>query len=95
MAIKFEDEAPKTTIKFEDDVSDQPLSDKKEPGLLEKGTEVGRQGLIGGIAGTVFPEIAETTGKVIRKGEALPGPVGRAARYVGTGLELARTAMRA
>lgn len=95
MAIKFEDEAPKTTIKFEDDVSDQPLSDKKEPGLLEKGTEVGRQGLIGGIAGTVFPEIAETTGKVIRKGEALPGPVGRAARYVGTGLELAGTAMKA
>jgi hypothetical protein len=95
MAIKFEDEAPKTTIKFEDNVSDQPLSDKKEPGLLEKGTEVGRQGLIGGIAGTVFPEIAETTGKVIRKGEALPGPVGRAARYVGTGLELAGTAMKA
>lgn len=95
MAIKFEDEPPKTTIKFEDDVSDQPLSDKKEPGLLEKGTEVGRQGLISGIAGTVFPEIAETTGKVIRKGEALPGPVGRAARYVGTGLELAGTAMKA
>lgn len=95
MAIKFEDEAPKTTIKFEDDVSDQPLSDKKEPGLLEKGTEVGRQGLIGGIAGTVFPEIAETTGKVIRKGEALPGPAGRAARYIGTGLELAGTAMKA
>jgi cell division septum initiation protein DivIVA len=95
MAIKFEDEAPKTTIKFEDDVSAQPLSDKKESGLLEKGTEVGRQGLIGGIAGTVFPEIAETTGKVIRKGEALPGPVGRAARYVGTGLELAGTAMKA
>lgn len=95
MAIKFEDEAPKTTIKFEDDVSAQPLSDKKESGLLEKGTEVGRQGLIGGIAGTVFPEIAETTGKVIRKGEALPGPAGRAARYVGTGLELAGTAMKA
>lgn len=95
MGIKFEDEPPKTTIKFEDDVSAQPLSDKKEPGLLEKGTEVGRQGLIGGIAGTVFPEIAETTGKVIRKGEALPGPVGRAARYVGTGLELAGTAMKA
>ncbi len=95
MAIKFEDEAPKTTIKFEDDVSAQPLSDKKESGLLEKGTEVGRQGLIGGITGAVFPEIAEKTGKVIRKGEALPGPVGRAARYVGTGLELAGTAMKA
>ena len=96
MAIKFEDETPKTTIKFEDDVSqlNVPESTKKEPGLLEKGTEVGRQGLIGGIAGTVFPEIAETTGKVIRKGEALPGPVGRAARYVGTGLELAGTAMK-
>ena len=93
--IKFEDEVPKTTIKFEDDVSAQPFSEKKEPGLLEKGAEVGRQGLIGGIAGTVFPEIAETTGKVIRKGEALPGPVGRAARYVGTGLELAGTAMKA
>jgi cell division septum initiation protein DivIVA len=95
--IKFEDEAPKTSIKFEDDVSQLPVpeSTKKEPGLLEKGTEVGRQGLIGGIAGTVFPEIAETTGKVIRKGEALPGPVGRAARYVGTGLELAGTAMKA
>jgi hypothetical protein len=79
------------------DISALPLpeSRKKESGLLEKGTEVGRQGLIGGIAGTVFPEIAETTGKVIRKGEALPGPVGRAARYVGTGLELAGTAMKA
>jgi len=96
MAIKFEDEAPKTTIKFEDDVPQLPVpeSTKKEPGLLEKGTEVVRQGLIGGIAGGVFPEIAETTGKVIRKGEALPGPVGRAARYVGTGLELAGTAMK-
>jgi hypothetical protein len=94
MAIKFEDEAPKTTIKFEDDVSAQPLSDKKEPGLLEKGAEVGRQGLIGGITGAVFPEIAETTGKVIRKGEFLPGPVGRVAKYVGTGLELAGTAMK-
>ena len=94
--IKFEDEAPKTSIKFEDDVSQLPVpeSTKKEPGLLEKGTEVVRQGLIGGIAGGVFPEIAETTGKVIRKGEALPGPVGRAARYVGTGLELAGTAMK-
>jgi cell division septum initiation protein DivIVA len=94
--IKFEDETPKTSIKFEDDVSQLPVSEstKKEPGLLEKGTEVVRQGLIGGIAGGVFPEIAETTGKVIRKGEALPGPVGRAARYVGTGLELAGTAMK-
>ena len=79
------------------DMSGLPVPDsgKKEPGLLEKGAEVGRQGLIGGIAGTVYPEIAETTGKVIRKGEALPGPVGRAARYVGTGLELAGTAMKA
>jgi hypothetical protein len=96
MAIKFEDEAPKTTIKFEDDVSQLPVpeSTKKEPGLLEKGTEVVRQGLIGGIVGSVFPEAAELTGKVIRKGEALPGPVGRAARYVGTGLELAGTAMK-
>jgi len=95
--IKFEDEVPKTTIKFEDDVSQLPVpeSTNKEPGLLEKGTEVGRQGLIGGIAGGVFPEIAETTGKVIRKGEVLPGPVGRAARYVGTGLELAGTSMKA
>ena len=94
--IKFEDEVPKTTIKFEDDVSQLPVpeSTNKEPGLLEKGTEVGRQGLIGGIVGSVFPEIAETTGKVIRKGEVLPGPVGRAARYVGTGLELAGTAMK-
>jgi cell division septum initiation protein DivIVA len=94
--IKFEDEAPKTSIKFEDDVSQLPVpeSTKKEPGLLEKGTEVVRQGLIGGIAGGVFPEIAETTGKVIRKGEVLPGPVGRAARYVGTGLELAGTAIK-
>jgi len=94
--IKFEDEVPKTTIKFEDDVSQLPVpeSTNKEPGLLEKGTEVVRQGLIGGIAGGVFPGIAETTGKVIRKGEVLPGPVGRAARYVGTGLELAGTAMK-
>lgn len=54
MAIKFEDEAPKTTIKFEDDVSAQPLSDKKESGLLEKGTEVGRQGLIGVLLALYF-----------------------------------------
>jgi len=94
MAIKFEDEAPKTTIKFEDDVSAQPLSDKKEPGLIEKGTEIGRQGLIGGIYGSVFPETAQTVGKVIQKGQYLPGPVGRAAKYVGTGLELAGTAMK-
>jgi len=71
-----------------------PTSTKKEPGLLEKGTEVGRQGLIGGIAGSVFPEAAQTVGKVIQKGQYLPGPVGRAAKYVGTGLELAGTAMK-
>jgi len=69
--------------------------DKPKKNILDQAVEVGRQGLIGGIAGSVFPEVAETTGKVIRKGEALPGPVGRAARYVGTGLELAGTAMKA
>jgi hypothetical protein len=39
------------------DMSRLPVSTstKKEPGLLEKGTEVVRQGLIGGIAGGVFP----------------------------------------
>jgi cell division septum initiation protein DivIVA len=69
--------------------------DKPKKNILNQAVEVGRQGLIGGIAGSVFPEVAETTGKIIRKGEALPGPVGRAARYVGTGLELAGTAMKA
>ena len=83
------------------DVVDSPIpqqtyaEDKPKKNIVGQAVEVGRQGLIGGIAGTVFPEIAETTGKVIRKGEALPGPVGRAARYVGTGLELAGTAMKA
>jgi len=94
MAIEFEDAPPKTTIQYEDDVSAQPLSDKKEPGLIEKGTEITRQGLIGGIAGSVFPEAAELTGRAIQKGQYLPGPVGRAAKYVGTGLELAGTAMK-
>jgi cell division septum initiation protein DivIVA len=83
------------------DVVDSPIpqqtyaEDKPKKDIVGQTVEVGRQGLIGGIAGSVFPEIAETTGKVIRKGEALPGPVGRAARYVGTGLELAGTAMKA
>jgi hypothetical protein len=94
MAIEFEDAPPKTTIQYEDDVSAQPLSDKKEPGLIEKGTEITRQGLIGGIVGSVFPEAAELTGRAIQKGQYLPGPVGRAAKYVGTGLELAGTAMK-
>ena len=78
------------------DISALPLpeSRKKEPGLLEKGTEVTRQGLIGGIGGSVFPEAAQLTGRVIQKGQYLPGPVGRAAKYVGTGLELAGTAMK-
>jgi cell division septum initiation protein DivIVA len=83
------------------DVVESPIpqqtyaEDKPKKDIVGQAVEVGRQGLIGGIAGSVFPEIAETTGKVIRKGEALPGPVGRAARYVGTGLELAGTAMKA
>jgi len=83
------------------DIVDQPISeqtyaeDKPKKNILNQAVEVGRQGLIGGIAGSVFPEVAETTGKVIRKGEALPGPVGRAAKYVGTGLELAGTTMKA
>ncbi len=100
MAIKFEDQAPKTTIKFEDDVVDSPIpqqnyaEDKPKKDIVGQAVEVGRQGLIGGITGGVFPEIAETTGKVIRKGEAIPGPVGRAAKYVGTGLEMAGTAMK-
>jgi cell division septum initiation protein DivIVA len=82
------------------DVVESPIpqqtyaEDKPKKDIVGQAVEVGRQGLIGGIAGSVFPEIAETTGKVIRKGEALPGPVGRAARYVGTGLELAGTAMK-
>ena len=78
------------------DVSGLPVPDskKKEPGLIEKGTEIARQGLIGGIAGSVFPEAAELTGRAIQKGQYLPGPVGRAAKYVGTGLELAGTAMK-
>jgi hypothetical protein len=76
--IKFEDEVPKTTIKFEDDVSQLPVpdSEKKEPGLLEKGTEVGRQGLISGIGGTVFPEIAQKTGQAIKMGGRAMGPYG-------------------
>jgi len=82
------------------DVVDSPIleqtyaEDKPKKDIAGQAVEVGRQGLIGGIAGTVFPEIAETTGKVIRKGEVLPGSAGRVARYVGTGLELAGTAMK-
>jgi hypothetical protein len=99
MTIKFEDETPKTTpkttIKFEDDVSAEPLSEKKEPGLIEKGTEIGRQGVIGGIGGIVFPDVAQKTGEFIQKGQYLPGPIGRTAKYVGKGLELAGTAMKA
>jgi hypothetical protein len=83
------------------DVVDSPIpqqtyaEDKPKKDIVGQTVEVGRQGLIGGIAGSVFPEAAQITGRVIRKGEALPGPVGRAARYVGTGLELAGTAMKA
>ena len=68
MAIKFEDQAPKTTIKFEDDVVDSPIpqqnyaEDKPKKDIVGQAVEVGRQGLIGGITGGVFPEIAETTG---------------------------------
>lgn len=68
--------------------------DKPKKNIIDQGVEVGRQGLIGGIAGSVFPEAAQTVGKVIQKGQYLPGPVGRAAKYVGTGLELAGTAMK-
>jgi len=68
--------------------------DKPQKNIIDQGLEVGRQGLIGGIAGSVFPEAAQTIGKVIQKGQYLPGPVGRAAKYVGTGLELAGTAMK-
>ena len=95
MAIKFEDEAPKTTIKFEDDVSAQPLSDKKEPGLLEKGTEVGRQGLIGGITGAVFPEIAQKTGQAIKMAGRAMGPYGRIPTAVGGAIEAGGVAMKA
>jgi hypothetical protein len=82
------------------DIVDQPISeqtyaeDKPQKNIIDQGVEVGRQGLIGGIAGSVFPEAAQTVGKVIQKGQYLPGPVGRAAKYVGTGLELAGTAMK-
>jgi hypothetical protein len=81
------------------DVVDSPIpeqtyaEDKPKKGIIGQGVEVGRQGLIGGIAGSVFPEAAQLTGRAIQKGQYLPGPVGRAARYVGTGLELAGKAM--
>ena len=68
--------------------------DKPKKNIIDQGVEVGRQGLIGGIAGSVFPEATQTVGKVIQKGQYLPGPLGRAAKYVGTGLELAGTAMK-
>jgi len=82
------------------DIVDEPISeqtyaeDKPKKNIIDQGTEVVRQGFIGGIAGSVFPEAAQLTGRAIQKGQYLPGPVGRAAKYVGTGLELAGTAMK-
>jgi hypothetical protein len=97
MAIKFEDEAPKTTIKFEDDVSQLPVPDsgKKEPGLLEKGTEIGRQGLMGGIVGSVFPEAAQKTGQAIKMAGRAMGPYGRIPTAVGGAIEAGGVAMKA
>jgi cell division septum initiation protein DivIVA len=82
------------------DVVDSPIpeqtyaEDKPKKDIVGQAVEVGRQGLIGGIVGSVFPEAAQATGRAIQKGQYLPGPVGRAAKYVGTGLELAGTAMK-
>jgi hypothetical protein len=97
MAIKFEDEAPKTTIKFEDDVSQLPVPDsgKKETGLLEKGTEVFRQGLMGGIVGSVFPEAAQKTGQAIKMAGRAMGPYGRIPTAVGGAIEAGGVAMKA
>ena len=97
MAIKFEDEVPKTTIKFEDEVSQLPVPDsgKKEPGLLEKGTEIGRQGLMGGIVGVAFPEIAQKTGQAIKMAGRAMGPYGRIPTAVGGAIEAGGVAMKA
>jgi hypothetical protein len=67
------------------DMSDLPVpqqiyaEDKPKKDIVGQAVEVGRQGLIGGIVGAVFPEAAQATGRAIQKGQYLPGPVGRAA----------------
>jgi hypothetical protein len=63
------------------DVVDSPIpeqtyaEDKPKKGIIGQGVEVGRQGLIGGIAGSVFPEAAQHTGQGnTERPVELPGP---------------------
>lgn len=83
------------------DISSLPVpqqtyaEDKPKKDIVGQAAEVGRQGVIGGIGGIVFPDVAQKTGEFIQKGQYLPGPIGRTAKYVGKGLELAGTAMKA
>jgi cell division septum initiation protein DivIVA len=97
MGIEFEDAVPKTTIQYEDDVPNLPVpeSAKKETSLLEKGTEIARQGLIGGIGGSVFPELAQKTGQAIKMGGRAMGPYGRIPTAVGSAIEAGGVAMKA
>jgi hypothetical protein len=97
MGIEFEDAVPKTTIQYEDDVPNLPVpeSAKKETSLLEKGTEIARQGLIGGIGGSVFPEFAQRTGQAIKMGGRAMGPYGRIPTAVGSAIEAGGVAMKA
>ena len=69
--------------------------DKPKKNIIDQGVEVARQGLIGGIGGSVFPEFAQRTGQAIKMGGRAMGPYGRIPTAVGSAIEAGGVAMKA
>jgi cell division septum initiation protein DivIVA len=69
--------------------------EKPQKNIIDQGLEVFRQGLIGGIAGSVFPEFAQKTGQAIKTGGRAMGPYGRIPTAVGSAIEAGGVAMKA
>jgi hypothetical protein len=80
----------------------QPQQKEKEPTLIERGKEVGKQTVFGGVGGYFAPELMETAGvgaQALGRGLAgapgVGGFVGRASTGLGTGLITGAEALRA
>jgi cell division septum initiation protein DivIVA len=83
------------------DVVDSPIpeqtyaEDKPKKDIIGQAVEVGRQGLMGGIGGVAFPEIAQKTGQAIKMAGRAMGPYGRIPTAVGGAIEAGGVAMKA
>lgn len=89
---------PRPTQRYMDGLPIPPQTyaeEKPKKSIVEQGLEVGKQSLIGGISGAVFPEVVQKTGQAIKTGGRALGPYGRVPAAVGSAIEAGGVAMKA